>query len=133
MSPACAPLWGLGLGCSASWAGTLTRDQRDTLAEASFVATLHPCGTLAVIHTVVRHREEAGSIIWWAAPEFLCKRTPQILQLEAIPSHVISTDLGITRPEFFTPYFLPVFWQVFLLLLLFYFLGMVDLLLLVFI
>lgn len=132
MSPACAPLWGLGLGCSASWTGTLTGDQRDTLAEASFVATLHPCGALAVIHTVVRHREEAGSIIRWAAPEFLCKRTTQILQLEAIPSHVISTDMGITRPEFFTPYFLPVLWQVFLLLLLF-FGGGVGLLLLVFI
>ncbi|KAL0594927.1 LOW QUALITY PROTEIN: hypothetical protein AAY473_035115 [Plecturocebus cupreus] len=63
--------WSLGLGWSAQWRGTFTRDPGDALVEASPVAALPGQGTLSVFHALVRHRQEAGPIIWRAAPRFL--------------------------------------------------------------
>lgn len=54
---------------------TLTRDPRDALAEAGSVAALPRRGTLSVICALVRNLLDARPIVWWAASQFVCRRT----------------------------------------------------------
>lgn len=53
----------------------LTKDSRDTLAEAGSGTALPRRGTLSVIRALIRNHLAAGPVVWWAAPQFVCTRT----------------------------------------------------------
>lgn len=70
--PTSSGAWGQGVGTVGR---ALTKDSRDTLAEAGSGTALPRRGTLSVIRTLIRNHLVAGPVIWWAAPKFVCTRT----------------------------------------------------------
>lgn len=70
----------------------LTKDSRGTLEEAGSGTALPRRGTLSVIRTLIRSRLAAGPVIWWAAPQFVCRRT--LTSLNQTQLRVVSGTAG---------------------------------------